>query len=167
RHPLHDERDVDRELYHERAAVAAEVRHLRADRFEHGPDALERLIVAADQHRHLPCRKRCGAARHRRVEERCAARLDAGGERVEKTIRSHHHRRLQRIGWAHALEAAPGMWASGEPPPREGNEVEVLVDGAAALPAIARAIADARSYVHLAGWYFSPSFQLEERGASL
>ena len=95
-------------------------------------------------------------------------RIDAFlGERVEKTIRSHHHRRLQRIGWAHALEAAPGMWASGEPPPREGNEVEVLVDGAAALPAIARAIADAHSYVHLAGWYFSPSFQLEERGASL
>src|SRR5438034_6645050 len=89
------------------------------------------------------------------------------GDLVEKTIRSHHHRRFERIGWAHALDAPPGTWASGEPPPREGNEVEVLVDGEAALPAIARAVAGARSYVHLAGWYFSPSFQLEQRGASL
>jgi phosphatidylserine/phosphatidylglycerophosphate/cardiolipin synthase-like enzyme len=89
------------------------------------------------------------------------------GEIVEKTIRSHHERRLRRIGWAHALEALPGTWASGEPPPREGNDVEVFVDGAEALPAIARAIRRARSDVRLAGWYFSPDFQLEEGGPSL
>src|SRR2546430_4362234 len=89
------------------------------------------------------------------------------GERVERVIRSHHRRRLKRIGWEHALDALPGTWASGPPEPREGNDVEILVDGEAALPAIARAVAGAQSSVHLAGWYFSPHFQLEERGASL
>ena len=89
------------------------------------------------------------------------------GERVERIIRSHHRRRLKRIGWEHALDALQGTWASGPPEPREGNDVEILVDGEAALPAIARAVAGARSTVHLAGWYFSPHFQLEERGASL
>src|SRR5256714_6633195 len=89
------------------------------------------------------------------------------GERVERIVRSHHRRRLKRIGWAHALDALPGTWASAPPEPREGNEVEILVDGEAALPAIARAVAGAHSSVHLAGWYFSPHFQLEERGASL
>jgi phosphatidylserine/phosphatidylglycerophosphate/cardiolipin synthase-like enzyme len=86
------------------------------------------------------------------------------GDRVDRVIRSHHRRRLGRIGWEHALDAPPGPWASGDPPPRSGNELAPLVDGAAALPAIARAIEAARSYVHLAGWYFSPSFQLEDRG---
>jgi phosphatidylserine/phosphatidylglycerophosphate/cardiolipin synthase-like enzyme len=89
------------------------------------------------------------------------------GERVEAAIRSHHRRRLRRIGWEHALDAAPGSWASGEPAPRSGNDVELLVDGVEALPAIANAIRAARHHVHLAGWYFSPSFQLEERGESL
>src|SRR5438876_10692690 len=89
------------------------------------------------------------------------------GERVERIIRSHRRRRLKRIGWADALDAIPGTWASGPPEPREGNDVEILVDGETALPAIARAVAGARSSVQLAGWYFSPQFQLEERGASL
>jgi phosphatidylserine/phosphatidylglycerophosphate/cardiolipin synthase-like enzyme len=95
-------------------------------------------------------------------------RVDAFvGDRVERVIRSHHRRRLRRLGWEHALDARPGTWAGGDPRPRPGNEVEPLVDGAAALPAVARAIDGARSHVHLAGWYFSPSFQLEERGRSL
>ena len=89
------------------------------------------------------------------------------GDRVERIIRSHHRRRLRRLGWEHALDAPAGTWASGEPPPRSGNELAPLVDGASVLPAIARAIEGARSHVHLAGWYFSPSFQLEERGQSL
>jgi phosphatidylserine/phosphatidylglycerophosphate/cardiolipin synthase-like enzyme len=95
-------------------------------------------------------------------------RIDAFlGDRVDRVIRSHHRRRLARIGWQHALDAPLGLWASGDPPPRSGNELTPLVDGAAALPAIARAIEGARSHVHLAGWYFSPSFQLEDRGESL
>jgi len=102
------------------------------------------------------------------MSSRMRDRVDALlGDRVERLIRSHHRRRLRRIGWEHALDAPPGTWSSGDPPPRSGNELQPLVDGAAALPQIARAIAGARSYVHLAGWYFSPSFQLEERGTSL
>jgi hypothetical protein len=36
-----------------------------------------------------------------------------------------------------ALDAPPGGWAEGDPPPRPGNELEVIVDGAEALPRIA------------------------------
>jgi len=35
-----------------------------------------------------------------------------------------------------------------------------LVDGATALPRIASDVANAASHVHLAGWYFSPEFEL-------
>src|SRR5205085_10169018 len=76
-------------------------------------------------------------------------------------------RRLSRLGWLHALDAPAGPWAGGHPEPREGNAVEILVDGERALPAIAAAIRGAESHVHLAGWHFSPDFQLEERGQSL
>jgi len=95
-------------------------------------------------------------------------RLDAiVGEGLDRAVRGHHRRRLSRIGQVHALDAPAAAWASGEPPPRDGNAVDVLVDGAEALPAIAEAIAGARSNVHLAGWHFAPHFQLVERGASL
>ena len=96
------------------------------------------------------------------------SRVDrAFGQRIEATVRNHHRRRLTRLGWGHVFDGQPGEWAKGGPPPRPGSYVEVLVDGAEALPAIARAIASARSHVHLAGWHFSPDFQLEERGGSL
>jgi phosphatidylserine/phosphatidylglycerophosphate/cardiolipin synthase-like enzyme len=47
---------------------------------------------------------------------------------------------------------------------RSGNAVEVLIDGAQALPVIAGALRQARSHVHLTGWYFSPDFALERDG---
>jgi phosphatidylserine/phosphatidylglycerophosphate/cardiolipin synthase-like enzyme len=83
------------------------------------------------------------------------------GEEVSEQICRHHRRRLRRIGWEHALEPHPGGWAYGEPPSRPGNAVEMLIDGAQALPAIAQAIREAQSHVHLAGWHFSPEFPLE------
>jgi phosphatidylserine/phosphatidylglycerophosphate/cardiolipin synthase-like enzyme len=43
---------------------------------------------------------------------------------------------------------------------REGNAVEVLIDGAAALPRIAEALAGARSHVHIAGWHLAADFGL-------
>src|SRR5437879_396667 len=47
---------------------------------------------------------------------------------------AHHRRRLQRVGWAHALDSAPGSWAERSAFARSaGNAVEVLVDGADAL----------------------------------
>jgi hypothetical protein len=36
----------------------------------------------------------------------------------------------------------------------------VLIDGAQALPEMARAMRAARSFIHLSGWNLEPSFQL-------
>jgi phosphatidylserine/phosphatidylglycerophosphate/cardiolipin synthase-like enzyme len=83
------------------------------------------------------------------------------GEALSEQIRRHHRRRLRRLGWEHALDADAVDWAAGDPPPRPGNAVDVLIDGAEALPAIARELDAARSHVHLAGWFFSPDFALE------
>ncbi len=44
---------------------------------------------------------------------------------------------------------------------REGCALEVLIDGAEALPRIAEAIREAKSFVHIAGWHVTPSFGLE------
>jgi phosphatidylserine/phosphatidylglycerophosphate/cardiolipin synthase-like enzyme len=85
---------------------------------------------------------------------------DALGQMVERLTRSHHRRRLQRVGWRRAIDPPAGGWAEGEPPPRSGNALEVLIDGAAALPAMAETIAGARSHVHLTGWHITPEFDL-------
>lgn len=83
------------------------------------------------------------------------------GRAVELTVEHHHRRRLRRLGQIAALRPdGPGLWASGDPPPRAGNRLEVLVDGAAALPPIAAAIAGARSHVHITGWHLRPHFEL-------
>jgi len=72
----------------------------------------------------------------------------------------HHTKRLRRIGWENALDPPSGGWASGAPASRPGNALEVLIDGAQALPLIASELENARSHVHLAGWHFSPRFAL-------
>jgi phosphatidylserine/phosphatidylglycerophosphate/cardiolipin synthase-like enzyme len=91
--------------------------------------------------------------------------VDRGlGEAVSGAVRAHHRRRLNRIGWQHALDAPPGGWAAGDPPPRGGHEVEILVDGAAALPEIARELEQAQSHVHLTAWFVSPDFALTRDG---
>jgi phosphatidylserine/phosphatidylglycerophosphate/cardiolipin synthase-like enzyme len=82
------------------------------------------------------------------------------GDAVTAQICAHHERRLRRLGWSAALDPGDGLWAGGEPPPRLGNAIEILVDGAEALPAIANELRQARSHVHLTGWYFSPDFAL-------
>jgi phosphatidylserine/phosphatidylglycerophosphate/cardiolipin synthase-like enzyme len=89
------------------------------------------------------------------------------GDRVSLEVCRHHRRRLKRIGWGAALDPGPGSWASGVPPVRHGNAVEVLIDGEEALPAIARELERARSHVHLTGWYFSPDFALTREGDPL
>ncbi len=91
--------------------------------------------------------------------------LDAWlGARLSEQICSHHHRRLRRIGQQEALDAPGGGWAAGWAPPRAGNAVEILVDGAEALPAIAAELRQARSHVHLTGWFFTPGFALQRDG---
>ena len=89
--------------------------------------------------------------------------LDAAvGNVIESALRMHHRRRLGRVGWERALNPPrPFEWAAGDPPPRDGNEVDVLIDGENALPAMAKAIRSAKSHVHIAGWFVTPDFELE------
>jgi phosphatidylserine/phosphatidylglycerophosphate/cardiolipin synthase-like enzyme len=91
------------------------------------------------------------------------SRLDAAsGALIEESVVRHHRRRLGRLGWARALEPdGHDLWADREPPPRPDNRLDVLVDGAQALPAIADAIAGAREQVHLTGWHVAPGFELK------
>jgi phosphatidylserine/phosphatidylglycerophosphate/cardiolipin synthase-like enzyme len=86
------------------------------------------------------------------------------GTAVGHAVRAHHRRRLERVGWLAALDAPAGGWAAGEPQPRPGNSLEILIDGAEALPRMAKQLARAESHVHLAGWYFSPDFALTRDG---
>lgn len=84
------------------------------------------------------------------------------GQAVEAAIGAHHRRRLRRLDRLQQLDPPPddGLWAAGDPPPRAGSEIEVIVDGGRALPRIAEAIAGARSSVHIAGWHVTPDFGL-------
>ncbi len=86
------------------------------------------------------------------------------GEQLERVVVAHHRRRLGRVGQLGSLDAPPGGWAEGDPPPCDGNRIEVLVDGANALPELERAIEEARSHVWLAGWHFSPELELPSGG---
>jgi phosphatidylserine/phosphatidylglycerophosphate/cardiolipin synthase-like enzyme len=90
-----------------------------------------------------------------------ARRADvAAGAKLERLVMNHHRRRLGRIGHLGALDARAGGWAAAGPPPRSGNTLDLLVDGAEALPRIADAVEQARSSVWLAGWSFSPELEL-------
>jgi phosphatidylserine/phosphatidylglycerophosphate/cardiolipin synthase-like enzyme len=84
----------------------------------------------------------------------------AFGERIDDAVRNRHRSRLRHYGWEHALDASELAYANGSFPPRAGNRLDVLVDGSEALPAIAAELAGAQSYVHLAGWFFSPELDL-------
>jgi phosphatidylserine/phosphatidylglycerophosphate/cardiolipin synthase-like enzyme len=90
------------------------------------------------------------------------SRADAAlGNTIEAAVRAKHRRRLSRLGWERALEPPDdGLWAAGDPPPRPGCSLDVLVDGAEAFPAIAEALQGARSFVHLTGWHLAPHFEL-------
>jgi phosphatidylserine/phosphatidylglycerophosphate/cardiolipin synthase-like enzyme len=84
------------------------------------------------------------------------------GEGIEAAIGAHHRRRLRRVSRIDQLDPAPDgtLWAHGDPPPRAGGALDVLVDGGVALPRIAEALAGARSDVHIAGWHVTPDFGL-------
>jgi len=73
------------------------------------------------------------------------------GERLERIVAARHRRRLRSAGQLEALKAPAGGWAAGEPPPRPGNRIKLLIDGSEALPAIVHEIECARSRVWLAG----------------
>ena len=89
------------------------------------------------------------------------------GEWIERAVGAHHRRRLARRGHR-PLDAGPGGFAEdGSFPPRSGTQVELLVDGAEALPRMAEEIASAQSHVHVAGWFFSPDFPMGDGGPTL
>ena len=91
-----------------------------------------------------------------------ATRLDrSAGDAIAGLVRRHHARRLARLG-SRVLDAGPGGWADDAPSPRSGNDVEVLIDGAAAFRRIVADIRAARSSVHLTGWFLSPELVLED-----
>jgi phosphatidylserine/phosphatidylglycerophosphate/cardiolipin synthase-like enzyme len=95
-------------------------------------------------------------------------RLDTlAGTAVARLVSAHHRRRLTRLGHRAALDPPAGGWAASGSPPREGNTLEVLVDGATALAEIASAIEAARSWIWLAGWFFTPDFHLRGEAATL
>ena len=76
-------------------------------------------------------------------------------------MQAKHRRRLARLGWSHALEpVGDGSWALGDPPPRHGCELQVLIDGSDAFTAITDAIQSARESVHMTGWHLEPAFEL-------
>jgi phosphatidylserine/phosphatidylglycerophosphate/cardiolipin synthase-like enzyme len=84
----------------------------------------------------------------------------AGGL-LEGAIAVHHRRRLRHLGHAASIDPPEdGLWAAGDPPPRPGNSLEILVDGAEALGRIERAIRGAKRHVHIAGWSVTPHFAL-------
>ncbi len=83
------------------------------------------------------------------------------GASVESAVKLKHRRRLHKLGWQRALRPPDdGLWADGEPAPRPGCSLEVLIDGAQALPEIAAAIEQAHHSVHITGWHVEPHFEL-------
>ena len=60
----------------------------------------------------------------------------------------------------HALDGSTASFVRDGADPRPGNALEVLIDGAEALPRVAQELARARSHVHLTGWFLSPELQL-------
>ena len=95
------------------------------------------------------------------MDSNLLARADAAlGDRIEALVRAHHRRRLVRTGWGRAFEPSPSLWAEGDPPPRQCNDLEILIDGAAFLPRLAEELANAESHVHITGWYVSTELAL-------
>ena len=94
------------------------------------------------------------------------ARADALlGDAIEATVQRHHRRRLRRLGHGGVLDPPPRaddtLCATGDPPPRPGCRLEVLVDGADRAAARSpRRCRHARSHVHLTGWHLASHFEL-------
>jgi phosphatidylserine/phosphatidylglycerophosphate/cardiolipin synthase-like enzyme len=84
------------------------------------------------------------------------------GTVIERLTSAHHARRLGKLGRS-AQRTPPDdgrLWAAGDPPPRAGNALEVLIDGASYFPALEQAIRNARRSVLIAGWCITPGFAL-------
>ncbi len=82
------------------------------------------------------------------------------GSAIDRAVTAHHARRLRRVGWQRALGADELAWAPDGTPPRSGNKIDVLIDGAAFLPVLAEELARAESHVHVTSCFFSPELEL-------
>jgi phosphatidylserine/phosphatidylglycerophosphate/cardiolipin synthase-like enzyme len=84
------------------------------------------------------------------------------GRVLERSMDARHRLRLKRAGRLDQLSPPEdgSLWAAGDPAPRAGNALEILIDGAQALPRIAEALAGARAHVHIAGWHVTAAFGL-------
>ncbi len=82
------------------------------------------------------------------------------GDRLETAMRHRHQRRLRRFGWGEVMQPDQDGWWSPWIPVRQGNAVEILIDGVDALAAMQEAIGGAQESVHIAGWHSSPDFRL-------
>jgi phosphatidylserine/phosphatidylglycerophosphate/cardiolipin synthase-like enzyme len=93
---------------------------------------------------------------------RIASRADSiAGDAIEGAVRLKHRWRLRRLGHLDALDPPDDLlWAAGDPPPREGCAMDVLIDGEQAFQAITEAIEGARDFVHVGGWHVAPHFEL-------
>ena len=84
------------------------------------------------------------------------------GNAIERLTNAHHARRLGKLGRS-AQRTPPDdgrLWAAGDPPPRAGNALDVLIEGAAYFPALEQAIRGAQRSVLIAGWCITPGFAL-------
>jgi phosphatidylserine/phosphatidylglycerophosphate/cardiolipin synthase-like enzyme len=86
------------------------------------------------------------------------------GQVLERLTTAHHRRRLRRVGWETAMMSKPSAWADGDPPPRQGNALDVLIDGEEAFGRMVEDLRDARSHIHLTGWHMTPEFALTRDG---
>jgi len=82
------------------------------------------------------------------------------GGRLDDLSRRRSRQRLRHVGWQRAFDVSKAGYARGTFPARDGNRLDLLVDGSEALPAIAAELAGAESYVHLTGWFFSPELDM-------
>ena len=62
------------------------------------------------------------------------------------------------------MMSKPSAWADGDPPPRQGNALDVLIDGEEAFGRMVEDLRDARSHIHLTGWHMTPEFALTRDG---
>ncbi|MFJ7213281.1 phosphatidylserine/phosphatidylglycerophosphate/cardiolipin synthase family protein [Amycolatopsis sp. NPDC098790] len=91
---------------------------------------------------------------------------DRLGDGLEHVLCAHHRRRLRALGWGEVLESGDDRFG-GRAPVREGNRVEVLIDGEETLPSIEAAIRRAKSHVHIANWHASADFRLTREPGAL
>src|SRR2546430_17664329 len=96
-------------------------------------------------------------------------RIDSiAGGGIERLVSAHHRRRLARLDRLAQIDPHQdrSLWSAGDPRPRDGCDLRVLIDGGKALSAIAAPLAAARSDFDIAGWPRTPDCGVRrERGA--